>query len=113
MSAKQKTALEIVAEIRARKQPECPAEVADKAIQAARSMTDRELYLSAVSVFKASGYWSDGDLMEYRDTVKKIMSDGSDDDKEAAVEFWRSLNAKPEIGINGRIRAENQERIAA
>ena len=37
-----------------------------------------------------SGHWTETDVSEYKAEVKRIMTSGTDDEKQAAREFWAS-----------------------
>ena len=66
---------------------------------------DRENYKAYVADRRENG-WTDEDVAEYREEVERIMKSGTDDEKQAARDFWRIKAAHwPEAGINARIRA--------
>ena len=73
----------------------------EKADQAA---ADRALYAAAVRMFEASGWWSSAQLLAYRELVAQLMRSGSDDEKQAAREFWIDRAGNSALGINARIR---------
>ena len=77
----------------------------EKADQAA---ADRALYAAAVRMFEASGWWSSAQLLAYRELVAQLMRSGSDDEKQAAREFWTERGGgNSALGINARIREAN------
>lgn len=84
---------------------------------AERTQSDRALYAAAVEAFEASGWWSESDMAEYRDIAARIMKSGTDEEKQAARDFWtdRAGDGQRAIGINQRIRAdiETADRKAA
>lgn len=69
---------------------------------------DRENYAAYMQDRIESG-WTKADVKEYRDEVKRIMKEGTDDEKSAASEFW-AHKREHMIGsarwINERIRAD-------
>lgn len=73
---------------------------------------DRENYASYVQDRIENGGWNKADVKEYRDEVKRIMKEGTDDEKAAASEFWahkREQMIGSAKGINERIRADIEE----
>lgn len=72
----------------------------------------RENYLAYVEDRKSNGGWTTEDVSEYRGEVKRIMADGTEDEKEAAISFWAlkaSENKCPEVGADARIRKQIKE----
>lgn len=65
---------------------------------------DRENYKAYVQDRIDNGGWTDVDVSEYRSEVERIMKSGTDDEKQAASEFWRGKVNRSAIGINARIR---------
>lgn len=74
----------------------------------------RENYSAYVADRVANG-WTPADVAEYRAEVGRIMSEGTEDEKAAAREFWahKAQRKAPEDGSDARIRArieaENRE----
>lgn len=69
----------------------------------------RKHYTAYVDDRTNHGEWSAEDVAEYREEVRRIMSEGTDDEKAAAREFWASKyrNEPPEEpSINARIRKQ-------
>ena len=76
---------------------------------------DRALFSNVMAQFRAQG-WTEHELAEYRSVVGDLMRTGSDDEKQAAREFWAERGWNSALGINARIRESNatgKERIAA
>ena len=71
----------------------------------------RQLFSDCMAIFVAEG-WSANELAEYRAFVAELMRTGSEEDKQAARDYWSSrvagslLHANPADGINERIRAD-------
>lgn len=91
-----------------------------RAIRQAADSTDmtRRNFSAYIANRAAVGVWSDADIAEYREEVGRIMAGGSNDEKNAAREFWELKAAEiiaEASGINARIRAAiaNRERNAA
>ena len=73
--------------------------------KADQAQADRALYAAAVRIFEASGWWSSAQLFAYRELVAQLMRTGSDDEKQAAREFWTDrVGGNAALGINARIR---------
>ena len=69
------------------------------------SEIDRKNYAAYIADRIENG-WSAEDVAEYKAEVGRIMTEGSDDEKAAAREFWANKrNRNSEVGINERIRA--------
>lgn len=72
---------------------------------------DRVNYQSYVADRVEFGHWTPEDVDEYRLAVAAIMQSGTDDDKQAAREFW-ALKAEENktlaVGVNARIHASLQ-----
>ena len=69
------------------------------------TQADRQNYAAYVDTMREHG-WTDEDVAEYRKEVERIMKLGTDDEKQAARDFWRiKAEPGPEVGINARIRA--------
>lgn len=51
---------------------------------------DRENYQKWIESRKECGYWTIEDIAEYKGEVRRIMASGTEDEKEAAREFWRA-----------------------
>lgn len=69
------------------------------------SEIDRKNYAAYISDRIEAG-WSAEDVAEYKAEVGRIMTEGSDDEKSAAREFWaHKRSGNSHIGINERIRA--------
>lgn len=78
--------------------------------------TDRENYRAYVADRVEHGGWSAEDVAEYKAEAGRIMTDGTDDEKDAAREFWEhKRHRNPDVGINDRIRASiaAENRLAA
>ena len=73
------------------------------------TQADRQNYAAYIDAMRESG-WTDEDVAEYRTEVERIMKSGTDDEKQAARDFWRIKAAPgPEAGINNRIRTSLAE----
>jgi len=69
------------------------------------SEIDRKNYAAYIADRIENG-WSAEDVAEYKAEVGRIMTEGTDDEKAAAREFWaHKRHRNPEVGINERIRA--------
>lgn len=69
------------------------------------SEIDRKNYAAYIADRIENG-WSAEDVAEYKAEVGRIMTEGSDDEKAAAREFWAHKRCRnSEVGINERIRA--------
>ena len=69
------------------------------------TQSDRQNYAAYIDAMREYG-WTEEDVSEYREEVERIMKSGTDDEKQAARDFWRIKAAPgPEAGINARIRA--------
>lgn len=69
----------------------------------------RRQYLAYVDDRIKHGGWSSSDVEEYREEVRRIMSEGTDDEKLAAREFWASKYSTAESdenSVNARIRKQ-------
>ena len=67
--------------------------------------TDRSNY-SAYVADRIEAGWTDADVSEYKSEVGRIMTIGTEEEKQAAREFWaHKAKANTETGINQRIRA--------
>ena len=79
-------------------------------VKADSTQADRQNYASYVDAMRESG-WTDEDVAEYREEVERIMKSGTEDEKRAASDFWRSETDYLRIanGINNRIRASLAE----
>ena len=73
--------------------------------------TDRDNYQAYVADRMENGGWSHADVAEYKDKVRRIMAEGTDEEKTAAREFWahKAIRPTPEAGINERIHRQMQE----
>lgn len=73
------------------------------------TQADRQNYAAYVDAMREYG-WTDEDVAEYREEVERIMKSGTDDEKQAARDFWW-MKAAPwrEFGINARISASLAE----
>lgn len=91
-------------------------EVLDR-LRAAKEKADkdgivRRQYLAYVDDRTKCGGWSSSDVEEYREEVRRIMSEGTDDEKLAAREFWASeylIDGSDENSVNARIRKQIEE----
>ena len=74
-------------------------------VKADSTQADRQNYASYIDAMRDYG-WTDEDVADYREEVERIMKSGTDEEKQAARDFWRIKAAPgPEVGINARIRA--------
>lgn len=71
---------------------------------------DRDNYSAYIESMREFG-WTDDDVAEYRAEVERIMQSGTEDEKRAASDFWRSETDHLRIanGINNRIRTSLAE----
>lgn len=87
-------------------------EVLDR-LRIAKEKADKYGFVLAyVEDRKSNGGWTTEDVSEYREEVKRIMADGTEDEKEAAISFWAlkaSENKRPEVGADARIRKQIKE----
>ena len=69
---------------------------------------DQQNYKAYVADRVAHGGWSAEDVSEYRSAVAGLMRSGTDDEKQAARDFWKLKAAEATYsssnGINQRIR---------
>lgn len=49
---------------------------------------DRALFKACLSVFRASGWWSEEQIAEYTQIAGQIMNGSDTEAKEAARDFW-------------------------
>lgn len=72
---------------------------------------DRANYQAYVADRVEFGHWTQADVDEYRLAVAAIMQSGTEDEKQAAREFWAlkaEENKTLSVGVNARIRASLQ-----